>query len=120
MLLDSMSVMPQVNRLIADQGVFYHKHFCTVAWCCPSRTNFLTGRAAHNTNVTSGSLPYGGWPKFLEEGLNDKYLPVWIKAAGIRTYYVGKLLNGFKKRHLTDGLYPSAWTMSSFLIDPFT
>jgi arylsulfatase A-like enzyme len=56
MLLDSMQAMPNVNKLIAEEGVFYQKHYCTVAWCCPSRVNFLTGRAAHNTNVTSGRL----------------------------------------------------------------
>ena len=120
MLLDSMSVMPNVNKLIADEGVFYQKHYCTVAWCCPSRANFLTGRAAHNTNITSTGTPYGGWTKFLQEGLNQKYLPVWIQNAGIRTYYVGKLLNGFKKKHLKQSLYPSHWTNSSFLIDPWT
>ena len=83
--LDSMQAMPNVKRLIGEQGVTYEKHYCTVAWCCPSRVNFLTGRAAHNTNVTALSAPYGGWPKFLEQGLNDNWLPVWIKDAGIRT-----------------------------------
>ena len=84
-LLDSMSVMPNVKSLIGDNGITYDKHYCTVAWCCPSRVNFLTGRAAHNTNVTTLTAPYGGWPKFVTEGLNDNYLPVWINKAGIRT-----------------------------------
>ena len=84
-LLDSMSAMPNVKRLIGEQGVTYDKHYCTVAWCCPSRVNFLTGRAAHNTNVTSTGPPYGGWQKFTSQGLNDKYLPTWIQDAGIRS-----------------------------------
>ena len=83
--LDSMSVMPQVNKLIGEEGITYNKHYCTVAICCPSRVNFLTGKAAHNTNVTSLEPPYGGWPKFTEQNLNDNYLPVWIQDAGIRT-----------------------------------
>jgi arylsulfatase A-like enzyme len=83
--LDSMSVMPQVKNLIGKEGVTYNKHYCTVAICCPSRVNFLTGKAAHNTNVTSLKPPYGGWPKFTEQNLNDNYLPVWIQDAGIRT-----------------------------------
>jgi N-acetylglucosamine-6-sulfatase len=115
-----MSVMPNVNKLIADEGVFYQKHYCTVAWCCPSRVNFLTGKAAHNTNVTSGSLPYGGWAKFLDMGHNQNYLPVWMQDAGIRTYYAGKLLNGFKAHHVKAGKIPSSWTSSSFLVDPWT
>lgn len=84
------------------------------------RVNFLTGRAAHNTNVTSGSLPYGGWRKFLDEGLNSKYLPVWIQDAGIRTYYVGKLLNGYKMANVKGPTYPQGFTKSSFLLDPWT
>ena len=30
--LDSMSVMPNVRDKIAANGVFYEKHYCTVAW----------------------------------------------------------------------------------------
>jgi hypothetical protein len=35
----------------------------------------------------------GGYPKFISQGLNDDYLPVWLQAAGVNTYYVGKLMN---------------------------
>lgn len=63
-----MSVMPKVKNLIADKGVTYNKHFCTVAWCCPSRVNFFTGQMAHNTNVTGLWAPYGGWAKFSSQG----------------------------------------------------
>jgi N-acetylglucosamine-6-sulfatase len=118
MLLDSLSVQPNVKSLIGDKGVTYEKHFCTVAWCCPSRVNFFTGRAAHNTNLTSAQPPYGkgtrwsdcllvvltfdlgGWTKFGELGLNDNYLPVWLQDAGVNTYYVGKFMNGYKRYNL--------------------
>ena len=119
MLLDSLSVMPHVKSQIGDQGVTYKKHYCTVAWCCPSRVNFLTGKAAHNTNVTALSRPYGGWTKFVDEGLNRDYLPVWINQAGIRTYYVGKLMNSYGvKNH--NSPHPAGWDQSSFLVDPWT
>lgn len=36
----------------------------------------------------------GGYNKFIEQGLNENYLPVWLQAAGYNTYYVGKLMNG--------------------------
>ncbi len=36
----------------------------------------------------------GGYNKFVAEGHNDKYLPVWLQAAGYNTYYTGKLMNG--------------------------
>lgn len=120
MLLDSLSVQPNVVNQIGRQGVTYNKHFCTVAWCCPSRVNFLTGRAAHNTNVTTLTAPFGGWPKFLSEGLNENWLPVWIKEAGIKTYYAGKLMNGYSNKNFNTPVHPKGWTDSSFLIDPWT
>jgi arylsulfatase A-like enzyme len=58
-LLDSLSVQPNVQSLIGGKGVTYNKHYCTVAWCCPSRVNYFTGRTAHNTNLTSAQAPYG-------------------------------------------------------------
>ena len=118
--LDSMMAMPNVKRLIGEEGVTYQKHYCTVSICCPSRVNFFTGRTAHNTNVTAISPPYGGWQKFSEEGLNNDYLPVWINAAGIGTYYVGKFMNGYGKGNMHTPAPPKAWTNSSFLLDPWT
>lgn len=120
MLLDSLSVMPNVKKDIASQGVTYNNHYCTVAWCCPSRVNFLTGRAAHNTNVTALSPPYGGWPKFASQGLNENYLPIWIKQAGIRTYYFGKFMNSYGIKSMATPSHPKGWDQSSFLLDPFT
>jgi N-acetylglucosamine-6-sulfatase len=35
----------------------------------------------------------GGYNKFVKQGLNDNYLPVWLQEAGYATYYVGKLFN---------------------------
>ena len=106
-------------KLIAEQGTLYENHYCTVAWCCPSRTNFLTGRAAHNTNVTAIAPPYGGWPKFLSQGLNENYLPVWINESGIATYYVGKFMNAYENDNF-DHPHPKGWKHSSFLVDPWT
>ena len=106
-------------NLIADEGVTFEKHYCTVAWCCPSRVSFLTGKTAHNTNVTAVTPPYGGWPKFLDQGLNENYLPVWINEAGISTYYVGKFMNAYDTGNFDDPC-PNGWTDSSFLVDPHT
>jgi N-acetylglucosamine-6-sulfatase len=33
----------------------------------------------------------GGYPRFIEEGFNEDYLPVWLQAAGYNTYYTGKM-----------------------------
>ncbi|KUI66329.1 Arylsulfatase [Cytospora mali] len=53
-----------------------------------------TGKAAHNTNVTDLRPPYGGYPKFIDQGFNEENLP--------------------------DSPFPMGWTGSEFLLDPYT
>jgi len=57
--LNSLDYQPAVKKHFAQEGTWFKKHFCTVALCCPSRVSLLTGKAAHNTNVTDVSAPYG-------------------------------------------------------------
>ncbi|KAK7993953.1 hypothetical protein PG989_007334 [Apiospora arundinis] len=117
--MDSIDYMPYVKEHLIDHGTFYKKHFCTTALCCPSRATLMTGKAAHNTNVTNVSPPYGGYPKFIRQGLNKKYLPIWLQEAGYNTYYTGKLFNA----HSVDNYaspHAAGWTSSDFLLDPFT
>lgn len=54
---------------------------------------------------------WGGWPRFKERGLNDKYLPVWMQASGYNTFYTGKLFNGHAESNYKDP-YPNGWTGS--------
>jgi N-acetylglucosamine-6-sulfatase len=109
--LESLAYQPSVRKRMGEEGTFFSKHYCTVALCCPSRVSLLTGKMAHNTNVTDIAPPYGiyssreyisihflthnvgGYPKFITQGLNDNYLPVWLQDAGYNTYYTGKLMN---------------------------
>ena len=61
----------------------------------------------------------GGYPKFVSQGLNERYLPVWLQQAGYNTYYTGKLFNA----HNVDNYnapYPAGFTASDFLLDPYT
>lgn len=85
--------MPLLQKHVINEGTTFAQHRCTIAICCPSRVNIWTGRAGHNTNVTDLFPPYGGYPKFVEEGLNDDWLPLWMQDAGYNTYYAGKLFN---------------------------
>jgi len=57
--LNSIDYQISVQKHFAQEGTWFKKHFCTVALCCPSRVSLLTGKAAHNTNVTDVSAPYG-------------------------------------------------------------
>lgn len=91
--LNSLDYMPFLRKHLIDEGTFYQRHYCTVALCCPSRVSLWTGKTAHNTNVTDVHPPYGGYPKFVSQGLNDNFLPVWFQDAGYNTYYTGKLFN---------------------------
>jgi arylsulfatase A-like enzyme len=57
--LDSLNYMPKLQRLVGDEGTVFERHFCTIAVCCPSRVSLMTGKLAHNTNVTDVYPPYG-------------------------------------------------------------
>ncbi|KAI0201229.1 arylsulfatase-like protein [Astrocystis sublimbata] len=117
--MQSLDYMPFVQKHLIDHGTSFRKHFCTTALCCPSRVSLWTGKAAHNTNVTDVNPPHGGYPKFISQGLNEKYLPVWLQNAGYNTYYTGKLFNWHAVDNY-DSPYAAGWTGSDFLLDPFT
>ncbi|KAI5859467.1 alkaline-phosphatase-like protein [Durotheca rogersii] len=117
--LGSLEHMPRARRHLIERGTLFSRHYATTAVCCPSRVSLWTGRLAHNTNVTDVSPPYGGYPKFISQGFNDNYLPVWLQEAGYNTYYTGKLFNA----HTVDNWnspHPRGFTSSDFLLDPHT
>jgi arylsulfatase A-like enzyme len=56
----------------------------------------------------------GAYPKFITQGYNENYLPIWLQDAGINTYYVGKFLNGHNTN--TYRSPPAAgWTSSKYV-----
>lgn len=55
----------------------------------------------------------------MNQGLNEKYLPVWLQNAGISTYYTGKLFNAHDVNNYNSP-YPAGFTGSDFLLDPYT
>lgn len=61
----------------------------------------------------------GGYPKFVSQGHNENFLPVWLQDAGYDTYYTGKLFNA----HTTDNYnnpHVKGFNGSDFLLDPHT
>ncbi|CAG8089156.1 unnamed protein product [Penicillium olsonii] len=117
--LDSINYTPLISKHVRDQGTFFTNHFVTTALCCPSRVSLWTGRQAHNTNVTDVKPPYGGYPKFVERGFNDDFLPIWLQDAGYDTYYTGKMFNA----HTVDNYHSphiNGFNGSDFLLDPYT
>ncbi|KAL8819711.1 MAG: hypothetical protein Q9191_007670, partial [Dirinaria sp. TL-2023a] len=117
--LDSIAYQPFVQDHLINEGLSFKHHYCTVALCCPSRVNLWTGKAAHNTNVTDVNPPYGGYPKFVSQGLNSQYLPVWLQEAGYKTYYTGKLFNAHTVENY-NAPFAAGWSGSDFLLDPYT
>ncbi|KAG4413483.1 hypothetical protein IFR04_013384 [Cadophora malorum] len=117
--LHSLDYMPLLEKHISDKGTSFKRHYCTTAICCPSRVTLWTGRNAHNTNVTDVFPPYGGYPKFVAQGFNENWLPVWLQEAGYSTYYTGKLFNAHTVKNWNSP-HPAGWTSSDFLLDPHT
>ncbi|KAK0385072.1 hypothetical protein NLU13_7550 [Sarocladium strictum] len=106
--MNSLDHVPLIRKNLIEQAI-----------CCPARVSVLTGRLSHNTNVTDVVPPYGGYPKFISQGLNDAYLPVWLQDAGYNTYYTGKLFNAHGTNNY-DKPFANGWTQSDFLLDPYT
>ncbi|CAK7216017.1 hypothetical protein SCUCBS95973_002662 [Sporothrix curviconia] len=117
--MNSLDYLPFVKKHLRDRGTTYQRHFCTTAVCCPSRVSLWTGKQAHNTNVTDVNPPHGGYPKFISQGLNDNYLPVWLQEAGYDTYYTGKLFNAHTVENY-NAPKAKGWTHNDFLLDPYT
>jgi len=85
--MDSLTHMPKVQKLLIDKGTWYRRYYAPTSFCCPARVSIWTGLHAHNHKVTSVSGKWGGWPKVLQQDLNSKYLPIWFRQNGYKTYY---------------------------------
>lgn len=79
MHLSSLAYQPSVQKHFAEQGTWFQKHFCTVSQCCPSRVSLLTGKAAHNTNVTDVTPPYG-MSMWLIRSIHERQLLTIVQA----------------------------------------
>lgn len=97
--LDSLDYMPNLQKYLVQEGTLYENHYATIAVCCPSRVGLLRGQYAHNTkyvsylihlqldvnhtahenSITDVNAPYGGYGRFVELGLHEDYLPLWLQ-----------------------------------------
>ncbi|KAK8116893.1 uncharacterized protein PG998_005174 [Apiospora kogelbergensis] len=116
--LGSTDFQSVLHREIFSQGVEFVNHFATTAQCCPSRASFLRGQSAHNTNVTNVHAPGGNYDKWVQAGLDEEYLPHWLKKAGYKAEYVGKFLNGYNI--INANITPKGWDHVDALLDPYT
>lgn len=100
-----MEAMPKLQALIAERGMTLDNAIINVSSCCASRASGLRGQYAQNTDILSNSAPLGGWKKFRDLGEEKSTVATWLKAAGYRTFFTGKYLNGYSGK-----VVPPGWT----------
>lgn len=81
-------VMPNMQKLIVQEGASFTHAFFNDPLCCPSRASMMSGLYAHNHGVVSNN----GKP-FAE--VDSRSVAPWLESAGYRTIIVGKYLNVF-------------------------
>jgi arylsulfatase A-like enzyme len=115
----TLATMPNVGRLLRNQGITYTRAMVPTSLCCPSRATILTGLYAHSSrlfgNGDVGGARYGGWRRFHRLGLERRTLAPALHREGYRTALIGKYLNYFGKFAPT-GYRPPGWdTFSAFM-----
>jgi N-acetylglucosamine-6-sulfatase len=94
----NMGTMDQVSKLkdmIAGQGITFSNSFVSESLCCPSRSSIQRGQYVHNHQVLGNHPPDGGFEKFHSLNEESSTIGTWVKAAGYRTGFMGKYLNGY-------------------------
>ncbi len=89
--LRDLSAMVRTRRWMRRTGTTFTRAFSQYPLCCPARATLLTGQVAHNHGVMGNEEPWGGFTLFDD----SRTLPLWLQAAGYRTLYLGKYLNGY-------------------------
>ena len=93
--LGTVTTMPNLQALVADQGVTLPNFFVNASICCPSRASMLRGQYVHNTGVLTNGPPEGGFESFRDLGLENDTMATRLQSAGYRTVLFGKYLNRY-------------------------
>jgi N-acetylglucosamine-6-sulfatase len=89
-----MPYMPNVTRLIRDQGAQFTNFYVEQSSCCPSRASILSGDYAHNHGVIGNAWPEGGYDRWKHTKQDDD-LAVWLGRDGYRSAMLGKYFNEY-------------------------
>jgi N-acetylglucosamine-6-sulfatase len=93
--VSELAYMPNVKRLLTDEGVDFSHFYISVSLCCPSRSSILRGQYSHNTGVETNGSGNGGFETAHRLGIEKSTMGTWIQKAGYRTAYIGKYLNAY-------------------------
>ncbi|CAI9726243.1 N-acetylglucosamine-6-sulfatase-like [Octopus vulgaris] len=117
LMLGGMTPMLKTKKLIGDAGITFNNMFVTSPLCCPSRSSFLTGKYTHNhrvlNNSLSGNCSSALWQKYVE----PTAFPVKLNQNGYKTFFAGKYLNQYGKKHAGGVKHiPPGWTSWNGLV----
>lgn len=93
--LGGLDPMPQLKKLLADEGVTFHNAFVHTPICCPSRSSYLTGRYLHNSLTFENSIKFGCSNQTWADGPERRSFAAHAKMAGYHSSYAGKYLNQY-------------------------
>lgn len=98
--VEDMEYMPNVQRLLVEQGTTFTRAYSPYPLCCPARATFLTGQYPHNHGVLDNVAPLGGASVFDDTKTIATYL-----TDDYDTAIIGKYLNDFD----TPRYVPPGW-----------
>jgi N-acetylglucosamine-6-sulfatase len=111
MRTDDLRWMPNVRRLIEDEGLSFRNSFSPNPICAPARASLLSGQQSHNTGVFSVQDDNGF------QAFDDRRtLATSLNSAGYNTLFLGKYINGYGRQSLAStgdssfDYVPPGWT----------
>lgn len=110
-LTDDMNVgdaqyMPNLQSMLAAQGVTFTNAFVTSTSCCPSRASMLRGQYPHNTSIHRTG---DAFDIFTSLGYDQETVATHLQASGYRTAFYGKYFNDYSGKDAREYI-PPGWT----------
>lgn len=100
MRTDELADMPNVRRLILNQGTWFTSGISPHPMCCPARAEMTTGEYAQNNGVHHNEGQWGGFQALQDPSDN---IGAWLQNAGYFTAFIGKYLNGYRDGEVIPG-----------------
>jgi N-acetylglucosamine-6-sulfatase len=112
MRADQLQYMPSTKAMLANQGVRFEQGFVASPLCGPNRASLLSGQYVHRHNV-----PCNDQAASLFD--DTQTIGTWLQAAGYRTGYFGKWLNGVNSTEIAPWPYRApGWHDWRVSVDP--